>query len=195
MQPTVEPQSSKRLVKRILTLIILLVIAAAGLWLWLKFQTPSEGRIKSTTPEESVATEPELGYKTLDGKFVRFEYNDKYQTQPPLKTDTNSLEQHYLFILTPFSKHFTVAVEKLPHGDLAENSSFKLRQTYPDKYKIEELALPNAKGKLTSNKAVTEKVAFIVKDDLSATIALTSAGGSDDLDQEMSQVLASFEWK
>jgi hypothetical protein len=187
--------SRPRLLKLIITSLLIGLPLAGAVYAWHLLSSPSKGTVSRGTVSDKISTDADQATVILKGKLISFERKKAYRLHAPARPDPKSLEQHYLITGLPYSKTLVVAVEKLPPEGLEGHSGYKLRQSLADQYK-EEIKTPlQQSARIMTKHDKLEQMAFITKGSMVATIGLTTTSTQDDLSAEMSKILTSFKWK
>lgn len=178
-----------RHLKIILPLFICLAAAGAVLFIIKTLNAPAEGTVSPITPTAQTITQDNYGAPgAYSGKYISFTYPKRF------KPVTKQISSGYLevagFTATDrTSKEISVGVTK----DTLDNSSgINYRRAHPELYR-EEPKLSNGLV-FVSVKNGYERTAFIVHNDMMATISVLAPNGGD-FKAESELVINSLKWR
>jgi hypothetical protein len=159
--------------------------------------SPAAGTIKS--PEktvESMEFTPDKREQTLQSKFITLKYpaamtsvSDTSQQNPGV------LEQYQLMTQHPTGNDIlVVTVKKLPQGGLAEESSYRLRQTQADQYEESREKLGANDLVLVRHRTNQEAVAYATGNGMLTIIALKSTRAGVNIMNDIKSIAHTFSW-
>ncbi len=198
-----EEKSAKTYVRRIV-FGIALVTAVVGVLVVLYFvflgNSSVKGQVKSIPLRQTTDLRDRTSnFLTLKAQRFSLQYSSKYGSQDTSVHTTNTLEAYQYVASTIYDKRMAVAAQPLKAGGLEEESSYKMRKIYADKYAERSAVIADGtKAIVMTKRADTpekEAVLFVTKGDLLVTVALVVTGGDDDLGKEIDAIAKSFQWR
>lgn len=153
------------------------------------FREPSVGAINNQLVG---ATAKLPTWKLLEGKAFTLEYLSNYVS----KDSHVSTPDHLLFVTEGLvSKKLAIAVDSLRGHPLDAEPAFQDRKLHPDIYRLDTRKLAGTQFPVMIRLDNTEQVAFLVRGNTLATIALTNGDSKDMPVDEFNHMLESWKWK
>ncbi|HUC20945.1 MAG TPA: hypothetical protein VMR98_05660, partial [Candidatus Polarisedimenticolaceae bacterium] len=170
----------KRVVFGIAAFVAVVGILVAVYFLFLA-NSSVKGVVKPVRIRENTDIKARPKLLALRGQNFSMSYDPVYASQSTSVRTTNTLEAYTYVASTVYDKRMAVAIQKLPSGGLTEESSYKMRTLYPDKYAERKAKLSDGSAAVIMSKKTTgedkEAVLFVTHNELLATIAVVVNGG------------------
>lgn len=190
-------QATKRLKltkRRLVILIGLIFLLAAGFFLIKQTSGPAKGKVTMDSEVHSVTQASE--YIRHDGKHASFAYPKNYRFEKG-GISVPILESYRLVASAKgisSSRTIAITVFNLPDAKLENNSSYKIRKDNPLSYK-EEVKTVNGKDFIFFKKSgENSTVAFTQRGNLLATIGFSGAVAVTGAEEEYAYVIGSWQW-
>lgn len=182
--------------KKSLLALVLILVVGGGYAIWHWWKKPVFGTLTSPLSEEKKEERPGIQHKTYQGKYFKFSYPDPYQAkyyeisaEPPLK------EQIVLSMEGLESRKIVVTVRENGGEGLAGDPSLRYRELHPKEYRRKSIATEGLRGDIFSKGTqIFEETAFLLKDAMIISIALTSPLTAEGLSEELDDLLESLSW-
>ncbi len=196
-----EPKKGKTIAKRVVfgvaAFVAVLGVLVMAYFIFLG-SSSVQGKVKPVEVRENTAIKSQPKNLALRGQHFSMSYASTYASQDTSVRTTSALESYSYVASTVYDKRMAVAIQKLPSGGLLEESSYKMRTIYPDKYAERKIKIGDgSEAKVMTKKtdgSNFEAVIFVENKNLLATIALVVTGGNDDLNKEIDAIAKSFKW-
>ncbi|HEX7259456.1 MAG TPA: hypothetical protein VF272_00820 [Candidatus Saccharimonadia bacterium] len=196
-----KPKTPKSYIKRIIFGIAVFVVVV-GLLVMAYFiflgNSSVKGEVKTVPIRENTDLSSRSKQLSLKGQYFSMNYAPVYATQDTQVRTNNVFESFSYVASTVYDKRMAVAIQKQPTGGIMEESSYKMRTIYTDKYTERKTKTGDGLSAIVMTKKTDgtnkESVLFISNNSLLATIALVVTGGDDDLEKEIDKIAASFKW-
>ena len=136
----------------------------------------------------------------FDGRYVSFAHPSLYKPrshETEFKKESNVLEKAFFSQEGMTTRKIVVTVEKLSRGKIEDSASYKLRVTYPERYKKEGFSYGEIQGvEFTADDSQSvEKVFFVQKENLLIIMAFSGLPVADDaIDTEAENIIRSIRW-
>lgn len=169
-------------------LVVVGLVVASVLWA----SAGSQGQIVDVAPDKKVVHGP--AFQNYSGTYMTFSYPSMYKIHQLAAKDA-LLENAMLTADTNYDKRLAVSVSKQTDGGLGNNGAYLLRQSQPDTYTSSHIGVNGSPAIVWIKKDGLEQTVFIPHGDKVAMLAFTTTGNLDNLQPEVTALLASFRWK
>jgi hypothetical protein len=167
------------------------VVVVAAVALVAPSSLPSVGKI--TEVHVSAAAQPAPD-RHLNGRYFALTYPAAFSSSTEVG-DATALEQYRFIGASPSAASLAVTIHPLPDGQLMNDSSYHLRSIEPDQYHETIVTVAAGQAHIMSRVDGSESTAFLAHDDKLATIAVTAAQSSPNLQAQAIALAATFRWR
>lgn len=195
-----EKNKSKKYHRPIIALVFFVLLGAGIYFIFALLKKPSVGNVRVLDAEQPLIAEKPGENERFEGKYVSFAHLTSYKEKNheiEQEEGKNVLERAFFSEGGINAKKIALTVEKLLGGNMEESANYKMRETYPDRYKKEKFSRGEVRGVAfsLSGQQSFEKVIFIQNGNLLTELALTSSlPPDDDLNLEIENVAGSMQW-
>jgi len=181
-----------------IVLMLLILVGVIVYFLWRYLNKPAIGKVRVLEQSQPInkALLPEK--ERFQGKYVSFSHYSSYiEKSHEIAEDeqSNILESAFFSEQSINAKKIALTVEKLSGGNMENSANYKLRITYPERYQKSEFYQNGIRGIefSTDGDQGKEKVFFVQKENILATLAITGFLSADEKsDSEAKDLIGSL---
>lgn len=181
------------------TAVVILMLVGIVLGSVRYFSTPAAGVLLPTQMPEAkpaVTAQPQLIKVT--GKKVSFSYQDSFKPVATNKLTVGEIEKFTYSKLSLPNANLSITVRSLPSEQLADEGTYKLRQSQPEAYTQSTVTTGSTTFTVMSAKNNGfQKVAYVVHNGQVVIISLSSSTDPSDktLNDALQATLDSWQWR
>jgi hypothetical protein len=181
----------------IIGLILLLAVGASG-FIWHNLKAPSEGQVALTNPDNS--PHPKVSeYQTLETQYYSLNYSGSY-TQQPTDLPPAGIIDHkvlsYPIADLSDSSTITVDIKAAPDGGITLDSTYDYYLKHQSQFSLSNKFYHSEAVDIARNKkGMPETTAMWLHGSFLMIIKLTTPSLHQDIDSELTDILASVQWR